>query len=413
MQDFRLNLSKKTKVSAEELIMTNRIGIGGTLAGFGAGLTAMYFLDPDRGARRRAIVSSKFVHAAKQLPRAARVTRLDLSNRAKGVLAETSHFFKWGEEQQDDGVTVARIRSKMGRINSHPHAVNIQSRNGEVTLSGVILKDEVPALIKCIKSVSGVREIHNNLHEYDSPEGVSSLQGGSKRESRWEFFQENWSPAARFAAGTAGTAALAYGLAKRDAGGLGIGALGAALLARSVTNTEFQRLFGFGGGRTAVTIDKSINVNAPPDVLYALWSNFENFPQFMSNVLEVTNIDDKISHWKVAGPGNIPVEWDAEITKVVPDEIIAWKSVKGSAISNAGYVMFEPNDDGTTEVTVRLSYNPPAGAVGHALAMAFGADPKSEMDADLMRMKSLLETGALPHDAAEKPQDWQTRQTIH
>jgi uncharacterized membrane protein len=133
----------------------------------------------------------------------------------------------------------------------------------------------------------------------------------------------------------------------------------------------------------------------------------------MSNVLEVTNIDDKISHWKVAGPGNIPIEWDAEITKVVPDKMIAWKSVKGSSFAHAGYVLFEPNDDGSTEITVRLSYNPPVGAAGHAIAAALGADPKSEMDADLMRMKSMLETGALPHDAAEKPGDWQTRQTIH
>ena len=50
---------------------------------------------------------------------------------------------------------------------------------------------------------------------------------------------------------------------------------------------------------------------------------------------------------------------------------------------------------------MRLSYNPPAGAVGHAIAKAFGADPKSEMDQDLLRMKSLLETGKLPHDAAK------------
>jgi hypothetical protein len=36
--------------------------------------------------------------------------------------------------------------------------------------------------------------------------------------------------------------------------------------------------------------------------------------------------------------------------------------------------------------------------------MLFGADPKSEMDADLMRMKSFIETGRVPHDAAKKEQ---------
>ena len=43
----------------------------------------------------------------------------------------------------------------------------------------------------------------------------------------------------------------------------------------------------------------------------------------------------------------------------------------------------------------------PAGVLGHAVAAMFGADPKSEMDADLMRMKHMIETGKPPHDAAQ------------
>ena len=133
----------------------------------------------------------------------------------------------------------------------------------------------------------------------------------------------------------------------------------------------------------------------------------------MTNVLEVKSINDNLSHWKVAGPAGVPVEWDAEVTRVEPGEMIAWKSVEGSTVANAGYVLFEPTDDGGTEVTVRISYNPPAGAIGHAIARAFGADPKSEMDADLMRMKTLLETGQLPHDAAEGRFKSELDQRIH
>lgn len=387
--------------------MNRDTGVLGALAGFGAGMAAMYFMDPDRGARRRAIATDKITHAGRKIPRAARVTGQDISNRAHGLMAGVRHLVK-RDIDTSDGVTVARIRSKMGRVVSHPHAIHVDARDGEVTLSGVILASEVPALLKAVRSIPGVTAVENNLQAYDSAEGVPSLQGGERREPRWEFFQENWSPAARFAAGTAGTAALAYGIAKRDAVGLGVGAAGAAMLARSVTNTELPRLIGITGGRSAVTVEKVINVDAPVDVVYALWSNFENFPQFMTNVLEVRNLGNDISHWKVAGPGNVPVEWDAEITKVVPEKIIAWKSVKGSAIPNAGYVRFEPNGDGTTEVTVRISYNPPAGAVGHAVATMFGADPKTEMDADLMRMKSLLETGTVPSDAAQKITDWES-----
>ena len=62
-------------------------------------------------------------------------------------------------------------------------------------------------------------------------------------------------------------------------------------------------------------------------------------------------------------------------------------------IANAGVIRFEPTDDGGTRVDIRLSYNPPAGALGHLAALLFGDDPKSAMDEDLVRLKSLLEEG--------------------
>ena len=49
-----------------------------------------------------------------------------------------------------------------------------------------------------------------------------------------------------------------------------------------------------------------------------------------------------------------------------------------------------------------MSYNPVVGGLGHAIASLFGADPKKQMDEDLMRMKSMIETGVQPHDAARK-----------
>jgi uncharacterized membrane protein len=41
---------------------------------------------------------------------------------------------------------------------------------------------------------------------------------------------------------------------------------------------------------------------------------------------------------------------------------------------------------------------------GHAVARLFGKDAKTEMDEDLQRMKSFLETGVVPHDAAASEQ---------
>jgi len=134
--------------------------------------------------------------------------------------------------------------------------------------------------------------------------------------------------------------------------------------------------------------------------VFEFWRRYENFPRCMSNVREVRDTGGGRSHWKVAGPAGVPVEWDAEITQIVPNKVLAWKTVPGSTVEHAGIVRFQQNDDGTTTVTVRMSYNPPAGAIGHTVATLFGADPKRELDADLTRTKTLIETGRPPGDAA-------------
>ncbi len=120
----------------------------------------------------------------------------------------------------------------------------------------------------------------------------------------------------------------------------------------------------------------------------------------MRNVREVRDLGDGRSHWIVTGPAGTEVEWDATITRLESNKVLAWKTVPGSIVEHAGIIHFQPNPDGSTRVHIRLSYNPPAGALGHVVASLFGADPKSEMDEDLVRMKTFIETGKLPRDAA-------------
>jgi hypothetical protein len=62
-------------------------------------------------------------------------------------------------------------------------------------------------------------------------------------------------------------------------------------------------------------------------------------------------------------------------------------------VGRAGLVQLQENEDGGARVDVRRSYTPPGGAIGHAVASFFGFDPKSDMDEDLVRLKSLIEDG--------------------
>jgi uncharacterized membrane protein len=184
--------------------------------------------------------------------------------------------------------------------------------------------------------------------------------------------------------------------------GAAVGLAGLALATRAATNKELKRVVGVGGGRRAVQVQKTININAPRKQVFAFLADYENWPRFMTNVREIRESPTGLQHWVVEGPAGKKIEWDAEVTRLVQNELVAWKSVGGAAIRHAGTLRVDENDDGSTRVHIQMSYNPPAGAAGHALAVLLGADPKRQLDEDLARLKTTIETGTPPHDAAAK-----------
>jgi uncharacterized membrane protein len=370
-------------------------------AGVGAGLT--YFLDPGRGARRRARIRDTVTHSARVTRRAIGTAGRDMLHRTYGTAASLRSPFRHG--RVDDPVVVERVRSRLGRLVSHPHAVEVLSADGIVTMRGLILEREAEALIRAVGHVDGVREVIDELERHERAGNIPALQGGRPpAANRFDAFQPHWAPTTRVMLGTAGAALMAAGLGKRSAAGTIAALLGAGLAARAVTNLPATRLFGISDGRRAVDLQKTILINAPVGEVYAFWSLYENFPRFMSRVYEVRSSDRRPmqSHWKVAGPAGAAVEFDAEVTRAVPNQMIAWRTLPGSPVAHAGVVRFDPEADGRTRVHIRMAYNPPAGWLGHEVAAAFGVDPKHSMDADLARMKTLIETGRAPHDAAQR-----------
>jgi uncharacterized membrane protein len=370
------------------------------LGAFGAGVAVMYFLDPGRGARRRALVRDKLVHGLHKGADAAETTARDLRNRAQGIVAEVRARFDGGTEV-DDAVLVARVRAEMGRVVSHPSSIVVTAADGRVTLSGPILSEEAGALLACARGVRGVEDVVDRLEVHERAENVPGLQGGvSRRGPEFELLQENWTPAARLAVGAVGGALALGGARRHDLLGAAMSLTGLVLLTRSATNAELRTLVG--AGARGIEVQKAINVNAPIDDVFAFFTNYENFPRFMSHVREVRDTGGDTSHWTVDGPAGVPVEWDAVLTDLVPNEVIGWTSVPGSVVHSAGVIRFAQNADGTTHVDLKMTYTPPAGAIGHAAAKLLGADPKKQMDDDLARAKTFLETGTPPRDAAQQ-----------
>jgi len=373
----------------------NPIFLGGAVVG----VALMYFWDPNSGRRRRARTRDKVVHAARLVNEGAKVTARDTVHRAQGAWAEAKRLFN-PEEELDDEALAGRVRAALGRMVSHPHAIEVTAGGGHVTLMGPILSYEVRPLLKAVRRVAGVRAVSDQLTVYNEPGDVPALQGGEPRTGeRFELLQENWSPTARVAVGGVGAALMLAATRARGALSALLGVSGGALVARAATNRDMASLLGFGS--RGIAVQKTIYVAAPVERVFEFWTDYQNFPRFMHHVRDVRQLADNRSHWVVAGPAGVPVQWTAEVTGLIPGELIEWRSVSESDVRHEGEVRFVGTTDGGTRISVRLSYLPPAGAFGHAVATMFGADPKSEMDADLMRMKSMIETGHAPHDAAQ------------
>lgn len=128
-------------------------------AGIGAGL--MYLFDPDRGKRRRAGIRNKAKRINRVATDVAAKTQRDLRNRLRGVVCELKAFVRPGITSDD--VLEARVRSKMGRLVLHPHAIAVRAREGRITLSGPILTAEVLPLVDAVATMRGVKDIENLL----------------------------------------------------------------------------------------------------------------------------------------------------------------------------------------------------------------------------------------------------------
>jgi len=207
-------------------------------AAMGAGL--MYFLDPDRGRRRRALLRDQIISCNRQWGDFFRTAGRDLRNRIEGVSAEIASLFT--SDHASDDVIAARVRAKIGRYVAHPRAVEVEVHNGRVILSGPVLANEVEGLVRAALAVRGVTGVDNQLDVHREAGNISSLQGGQMPPGEpLEIMQENWSPAFRLLAGIAGGALLAYGFTRRAPAACAMGSLGLAIMSTAGMGQEQGR----------------------------------------------------------------------------------------------------------------------------------------------------------------------------
>lgn len=128
---------------------------------FAAGATAMYFLDPVVGRRRRALVRDKGVAVRHDIGDYARTTSTRMSDRLHGMVAEAKTAM--AEAPVGDQLLHDRIRTRLGRLVERPGEIAVDVHQGRVVLRGTAADDEIDGVLETVSAMRGVEGIDNHL----------------------------------------------------------------------------------------------------------------------------------------------------------------------------------------------------------------------------------------------------------
>lgn len=331
--------------------------IGTFIASAAFGALVMYLLDPERGAGRRAAAAGAVRDVSRETRQTLGEAVQDLTHRAGA--ADVFH----ASDREFDAAGAHRADSAGARA------------------TGLVPQGLGSILSKPASAITTVAQ---------------------------ELRKRSWDPKVRNAAMWGSGALGLFGLAtRRTPLTVAAGLAGAAVMTRSAAAQSGQKRADRGAGTGAdmgptneVEIEKTIRIDATPERVYDMFADYENFPRYMANVLEVRDLGANLSHWRIKGPAGSRFEWDSVLTEQARPHRLSWRTVPGGEIEHRGEVWLDPISTGT-RATVRMTYMPPAGAIGHALATLLGKNPAAQLEDDLQRLKTLLERGSLPHRAAQ------------
>jgi uncharacterized membrane protein len=132
---------------------------------------------------------------------------------------------------------------------------------------------------------------------------------------------------------------------------------------------------------------ETIIVKGDIDHVYGVWADFANFPSFLENIESVKPTGEDQSHWVMKGPMDMTLEWDAKTTLMEKNSRIAWRSLDGN-MKTSGQVTFTKLPHNEVQVTVTLSYVPPAGVADEIAASLL------KVEQNLRSFKTYVEAGS-------------------
>lgn len=131
-----------------------------------------------------------------------------------------------------------------------------------------------------------------------------------------------------------------------------------------------------------------IEVNAPIDLVWSLWSDLEQMPLWMKWIesVKVEPNDPSMSYWTL-NTGGLEFKWSAKIVKTIPHQIIQWESTTG--LANRGAVRFYDRKD-TSIVKLSIAYDIP-GVLGQLMDSLFlGKAVESTLNESLAKFQDYV-----------------------
>jgi uncharacterized membrane protein len=141
-----------------------------------------------------------------------------------------------------------------------------------------------------------------------------------------------------------------------------------------------------------IHVKETIIINRKAGDIYRFWRNLENLPRFIGHLRSVEELGDGHNRWTLETPlGHM--SWESEIIEDKKDEVIRWRSVPNSHVTNSGFLSLVKKDGGNaTEATVELRYRPPGKHDSFFEDEILEVITSEQMKADLRKLKQIMES---------------------
>jgi uncharacterized membrane protein len=204
----------------------------------------------------------------------------------------------------------------------------------------------------------------------------------------------------RIALGALG-AVLFAAAPRRRPGGTLLRLAGLAMIGVAAAPTIDRGIRRAGVRRRNVAFHEAIEIDRPVADVFAFFKDFENFPKVIGALRSVTDYQDGRSHWAAYSPAGHIIEWDAVVTKYMPNNVIGWESVTRSVVESVGVARFSAVSASRTRLDLNLTYHPAQTTLGDAVRALVSPSFIASLRRDLEHVRFYLES--LPPRVVEEP----------